>query len=80
MALTLIVSVGAQMYHTGMLVLGTITLGGVTFWAMRAEGVSATVTMFKTSRELLNKRQQICWVIVACLSYFTTFCMNSIDS
>jgi hypothetical protein len=80
MALILTVSVGEQMYHTGMLVLGTITLGGVTFWAMRAEGVSATVKMFKTFKELLDKRTNICWIIIACMSYFSTIRMNSIDS
>jgi hypothetical protein len=79
MALTLTVSVGEQMYHTGMLVLGTITLGGVTFWAMRAEGVSATVKMFKMFKELLDKRTHICWIIIACMSYFSTIRMNSID-
>jgi len=68
MTLTLIVSVGGQMFHTGMLVLGTITLGGITFWAMRAEAVPATVKMFETFRELSDKRQQIFWIIIACMS------------
>jgi nicotinic acid mononucleotide adenylyltransferase len=49
-----------------MLVLGTITLGGVTFWALRSEGVSVTVKMFRTFKELLGKRQQIYWLIIAC--------------
>ena len=68
------------MYHTGMLVLGTITLGGITFWAMRAEGVPATVKMFKTFRELSDKRQRIFWVIIACMSDSSTIRMNIIDS
>jgi hypothetical protein len=59
------------MYRTGMLVLGTITLGGLTFWALRAEGVSVTVKMFRTFKELLGKRQQIYWLIIACMSSYS---------
>jgi hypothetical protein len=78
--LTFIVSVGAQMYHTGMLVLGTITLGGVTFWALRSEGVSVTVKMFRTFKKLLGNRQQIYWLIIGCMSsYWICFWMIMTD-
>lgn len=62
-------SVGAELYHTGILVLGTITLGGVVFWAMRSGGVRNTVLMFQTFRELCEKRSRIYWLIIVCESY-----------
>jgi hypothetical protein len=59
-------SVGAGMYYTGIVICGIFALAGIVYAVMRSRRTKATLTLFKAFKQLVGKRYQVYWLIIAC--------------